>query len=654
LKSFPGFGSFVGRIIAVRPGAADFKDRRVFYEDGDEEDLSVSDIRALEFAVGGGRPKPKQIQRFKDNHERLVKSWERKEKGLAPESAKTKAKSKTKTISKTTLSKTTSSKTTSSKTTSSKKVAKSETPKRNPVQQTTISKITIPPLPRVVTPRVVARPEAPVQGMKSQSRKIPSLSSFRQSPPKGNYRSEISTNGMTKSPTREIHPFPYGLGGARQQKQIANVSKFAEIKHDESGVALVLDAASNLSQELRLQLSAVKPREGQVISQLLDSHEPSTSPAAHEGYLLSVLNDRSSETDRVRFPRPISFSSIDGRNLAALAIEFPSDVMIGSFLDLIAAQQMFGRDAFSEDLIAAIVLSSFGAVGECHQRGVIHGDLSCRNMVLMQGGDTEACCVALAGFGGKGIDLNLFEGETTFMGGSKCGEDGCSPMDRCPFSSSASCGRGWRFEPDLFGLADTIHVLLHGGEPINVSHQGGKYAPSKTTTSGWMRGKQVWDGLIDCLLNPKQNVGVHAAFSSSADGEWPELSHLIKLLADMVSAADIARIKSDLAYLSACVIGGGGRQSLLKSVALLESKIFSSASGEDTYHQAAVQVSQATLVDTQRQNVRAKEREQRERDLLLEQRERKIAGHTGERTAVSFSPSTAADKKLDHVAEILK
>ena len=46
-KYFPGHGWFEGRVIAIRPGAKDGKDRRCRYEDGDEEDCTLAYLKGL-------------------------------------------------------------------------------------------------------------------------------------------------------------------------------------------------------------------------------------------------------------------------------------------------------------------------------------------------------------------------------------------------------------------------------------------------------------------------------------------------------------------------------------------------------------------------------------------------------------------------------
>lgn len=65
-KYFPGHGWFEGRVIAIRPGAKDGKDRRCRYEDGDEEDCTLAYLKGL--------PK-KKVKKRRDRDTKESRQW---------------------------------------------------------------------------------------------------------------------------------------------------------------------------------------------------------------------------------------------------------------------------------------------------------------------------------------------------------------------------------------------------------------------------------------------------------------------------------------------------------------------------------------------------------------------------------------------------
>jgi len=64
-KHFKGHGVFVGRVVEIRPGAMGGKDRRCQYEDGDVEDLSLSQLHKLEKTHG--RPRASATEQREKN-----------------------------------------------------------------------------------------------------------------------------------------------------------------------------------------------------------------------------------------------------------------------------------------------------------------------------------------------------------------------------------------------------------------------------------------------------------------------------------------------------------------------------------------------------------------------------------------------------------
>ena len=296
----------------------------------------------------------------------------------------------------------------------------------------------------------------------------------------------------------------------------------------------------------------------------LEKSAQAMSIVALEAHLLQTLHSRRQlSADKSYFPTPMRFlmpiSSVSdkrGTKSAALEVLLPRQVVVGSVMDLIAAQLSLGSGGLPEPLVARIALEGLKALAATHKRRVIHGDVSARSFVLGESVASKKISVAIVGFGEKGLDLQLelpanaaFDGyparASAGAGAAAAGADAndvTGALANCNFSNPALLGgengrKGWIFEPDLFGLADTVHMMLYGGQQLKVIKNAfGKFVPS-TTLSNFLQGKLAWDCLFSALLNPKTGVGADAGFHYSEEGEegarpasWTELEHAVKLL----------------------------------------------------------------------------------------------------------------------------
>ena len=78
-------------------------------------------------------------------------------------------------------------------------------------------------------------------------------------------------------------------------------------------------------------------------------------------------------------------------------------------------------------------------------------------------------------------------------------------------------------EPDLYGLAETVHMLLFGGRPMEVTRdRQGRFFPT-AFISNFQPSKVLFERLFLLLLNPKVGVGVE-------EGKWEELKSCVDCL----------------------------------------------------------------------------------------------------------------------------
>jgi len=246
-----------------------------------------------------------------------------------------------------------------------------------------------------------------------------------------------------------------------------------------------------------------------------------------------------------------------------------------------------------------------------------------------EGGLVEA---SMVGFGHRGIYLGNFEASSRFR-----------PAEGKIVEVVGREEEGtWRFEPDLTGLAGVIHHLLHGHIPLmtKISSKGGKIVPRHTTTSGWNRAKIIYDNLLVGLLNaPKGN----------STGRWPELDHLVKLLGGVVDSVDKKKMAEELTYLEGCwnadERSGVGREGEIwrarvraeMKIGMEEKEGGRGGSGEGegggkertrislAGNNSFLNGSEADVLEAKRKELRVREREIREKEFVLEKRERKLS-----------------------------
>ncbi|XP_058168912.1 uncharacterized protein LOC131284074 [Anopheles ziemanni] len=144
-------------------------------------------------------------------------------------------------------------------------------------------------------------------------------------------------------------------------------------------------------------------------------------------------------------------------------------------------------DEFIAMIITAQILS---IVDHLHSCQIIHADIKPDNFLLISPIDLNAKqpCVQLIDFG-ESIDMQLFEKDVKFKRVITTDGFTCVEMRE---------GRPWTYQPDLFGVAATSHVMLFG-KYMQVQKNIVSWG-IKTTMPRYFK-KTVWENYFTTLLN---------------------------------------------------------------------------------------------------------------------------------------------------------
>ncbi|KFB46092.1 AGAP011124-PA-like protein [Anopheles sinensis] len=205
-----------------------------------------------------------------------------------------------------------------------------------------------------------------------------------------------------------------------------------------------------------------------------------------EYYILLEIRSRLTNPDIVS-----GFMSIDhayvGNNASIFVSEYSP---YGNILDVCnQINKMTNRnvDEFIAMIITAQILS---IVDHLHSCQIIHADIKPDNFLLISPIDLNAKqpCVQLIDFG-ESIDMQLFEKDVKFKRVITTDGFTCVEMRE---------GRPWTYQPDLFGVAATSHVMLFG-KYMQVQKNMISWG-IKTAMPRYFK-KTVWENYFTTLLN---------------------------------------------------------------------------------------------------------------------------------------------------------
>jgi checkpoint serine/threonine-protein kinase len=272
------------------------------------------------------------------------------------------------------------------------------------------------------------------------------------------------------------------------------------------------------------------------------------SPSAWEFYMLRIAHDRLSES-------PTHYRSIDSIIQAHEMHHFRDEGFLvedyqgqGTLIDLVNAVRTEdngaagGTDQGLEEVVAMFfAVELFRTVEALHACGILHGDIKPDNCLVRVDGQpcstfslldddfgigtdeihyspTGACNwrkqgITLIDFG-RGIDMQAFLPSVQFVADWKIGAHECSEMREF---------RPWTYQIDMYGLGNTIYVLLFGkymevAPVVIVSDNGNGSSPGRglsfrpgvgsrkvyrikeSLKRYWER--EIWSDLFDLCLNP--------------------------------------------------------------------------------------------------------------------------------------------------------
>ena len=164
--------------------------------------------------------------------------------------------------------------------------------------------------------------------------------------------------------------------------------------------------------------------------------------------------------------------------------------------DVINAYLKKGK-SMDEHVVAFYTIEMLRMLEHLHGVGIIHGDMKPDNLLLRNddnnagldsSDDLHKQGLQLVDFG-RSIDLNLCEENILFEGDCHCEGFKCIEM---------VTGKPWTFQPDIYGLLNVVHCLLHN-DYMQVEEKEGRWMPEKPFKRYWQQG--LWQVLFSNLLN---------------------------------------------------------------------------------------------------------------------------------------------------------
>jgi checkpoint serine/threonine-protein kinase len=167
--------------------------------------------------------------------------------------------------------------------------------------------------------------------------------------------------------------------------------------------------------------------------------------------------------------------------------------------DVINAYLKKGKN-MDEHVVAFYTIEMLRMLEHLHAVGIIHGDMKPDNLLLRNDksskpsgwvapDDLHPQGLQLVDFG-RSIDLNLCEENILFEGDCHCEGFKCIEM---------VTGKPWTFQPDIYGLLNVVHCLLHNDYmQVHMGHDD-RWMPEKPFKRYWQQG--LWQLLFSNLLN---------------------------------------------------------------------------------------------------------------------------------------------------------
>ncbi|XP_052789856.1 mitotic checkpoint serine/threonine-protein kinase BUB1-like isoform X2 [Mya arenaria] len=175
----------------------------------------------------------------------------------------------------------------------------------------------------------------------------------------------------------------------------------------------------------------------------------------------------------------------------------------GTLLDLVNRSSRSNLETMLphlEPVMVYMAIELLHLVENIHACNVIHGDIKPDNFLILTfpylpesddpqvvfGGSTRF--VQLIDFG-QAIDMSKYPAGTTFL---------TKVTTECFQCIEMKTNRPWTYQTDLFGLAGTIHVLLHG-QYMKVYQEAGHWKTTASYNRAW--NSTLWKELFYTLLN---------------------------------------------------------------------------------------------------------------------------------------------------------
>ncbi|XP_053696585.1 uncharacterized protein LOC128743914 isoform X2 [Sabethes cyaneus] len=205
-----------------------------------------------------------------------------------------------------------------------------------------------------------------------------------------------------------------------------------------------------------------------------------------EYYICLELRSRINHDDILSGFMNVDYAII-GNNASTLISRFSP---FGNILDICNVMKRITNKNIDEFIAMFITSQILTIIDHLHSCMIIHADIKPDNFLLMTplNLDSSRLSIQLIDFG-VSIDLKLFPKSTTFTKVVKTECFTCIEMLE---------NRSWTYQPDLYGVAGTTHVMLFGRymeiqkEVINWS--------IKTRMPRYFR-KNLWDNYFSTLLN---------------------------------------------------------------------------------------------------------------------------------------------------------
>ncbi|KXJ70031.1 hypothetical protein RP20_CCG025085 [Aedes albopictus] len=205
-----------------------------------------------------------------------------------------------------------------------------------------------------------------------------------------------------------------------------------------------------------------------------------------EYYICLELRSRVNNDDILPGMMSVDYAIV-GNNASILVSPFSR---FGNILDVCnVVKRVTGRNV--DEFIAMVITSQIlSIIDHLHSCMVIHADIKPDNFLLMNPIDLDSPipCVQLIDFG-VSIDLKLFPKDTTFRK---------VVTTECFTCIEMLEKRSWTYQPDLYGVAGTTHVMLFGTY-MEVQKDIVNWN-IKARMPRYFR-KTVWDNYFSSMLN---------------------------------------------------------------------------------------------------------------------------------------------------------